>query len=78
MITHSQAQALLAYARANGRTWKAKLREDWLSARCPEGLDLRALRNNDGPSFLEAVRIDKQTGIIRHKMFAHGYFAVES
>lgn len=56
-MTLEQHAALVAYAKANGRTWKAKLREDWMSARIPEGAALRALRNEIGPTGLTRLRV---------------------
>ena len=74
-LSQDTAAALVAYAREHGRTWKAKLGEDWLYARLTG--PLQALRNSHGPAFLTMVRIDKTTGILRHPGFKHGYFAVD-
>lgn len=54
----TEADALRAYAAANGRNWKAKLRQDWQRSRYPsvEGshaAPLQHLRNYAGASWLK-------------------------
>lgn len=51
-----QINALLEYARANGRTWKVQLLEDWQTGRDVSGYSyghlLRQVRNSFGPMWL--------------------------
>lgn len=49
-LTEKELAAVRAYARENGRYWKARLRDDWRNARTT-GI-LQALRNSHGPSWL--------------------------
>lgn len=59
-LSEEEKAALRDYAAAHGRTWKASLREDWLSARGADAGILRQLRNSPrfGPRGLIAVRLD--------------------
>lgn len=50
-----QDAALKDYAAAHGRTWKAKLRDDWVNARTTGAL--QELRNSHGPSWLKSFRL---------------------
>jgi hypothetical protein len=56
--TAEQIQALRTFAAANGRTWKSKLNEAWMSGRYNDysGTErsdlLQQVRNNLGPSWL--------------------------
>lgn len=49
--TEIQVAALKEYAEANGRTWKAKLLEDWYNGRIMTP-GLQQIRNTFGPSWL--------------------------
>lgn len=49
-LTEKEHAAIKAYARENGRSWKSRLRDDWMNARTT-GI-LQALRNSHGPSWL--------------------------
>lgn len=49
-LTEMEHAAIIAYARENGRYWKARLRDDWMNARTTGFL--QALRNSHGPSWL--------------------------
>lgn len=49
-LTEKEHAAIRAYARENGRYWKARLRDDWMNARTA-GI-LQVLRNSHGPSWL--------------------------
>ncbi len=51
----SQVEALRAYARRHGRTWKAELRAEWMRASA-EPL-LHGLRNSHGPSWLKGYAL---------------------
>jgi hypothetical protein len=51
----AQVEALRAYARCHGRTWKAELRTEWMRASA-EPL-LHRLRNSHGPSWLGRVML---------------------
>jgi hypothetical protein len=44
-LTEKKHAAIKAYARENGRSWKSRLRDDWMNARST-GI-LQALRNRD-------------------------------
>ncbi len=48
--------ALQDYAKEHGRTWKAKLRDDWMNARTTG--PLHELRNSHGPSWLANFRLN--------------------
>jgi hypothetical protein len=50
-----QIEALKAYAREHGRTWKSQLLADWERARTVG--PLQALRNSHGPSWLVRYRL---------------------
>ena len=51
--------AVIAFANANGRTWRAKLRSLWNSGR-DTGL-LRQARNTIGPSGIDRLKINPVT-----------------
>jgi hypothetical protein len=57
----AQLAALIAYARANGRTWKSKLSVDWSYARARVdgeiSAELQQVRNEFGPSWLRRFRL---------------------
>ena len=55
--TPEQWDALVAYAREHGRTWKAQLLTDWRDGR-DSGL-LRQIRNSFGPRWLMLIDIRK-------------------
>lgn len=48
--TDDQVRALLAYAKANGRRWKAQLNHEWMSGTASG--PLQQVRNSFGPSWL--------------------------
>jgi hypothetical protein len=59
-LTPEQREALLAYAKRNGRHWKVELNCAWASGRDerePEGALLRQVRNQRGPSWLHAITV---------------------
>jgi len=49
--TAEQLAALAEYRAANGRTWKSKLIDDWMTGRCYG--ELQAIRNTFGPRWLK-------------------------
>jgi len=51
----AQVEALRAYARRHGRTWKAELGAEWMRASA-EPL-LHGLRNSHGPSWLKGYAL---------------------
>jgi hypothetical protein len=51
----AQVEALRAYARRHGRTWKAELHAEWMRASA-EPL-LHGLRNSHGPSWLKGYAL---------------------
>jgi len=51
----AQVEALRAYARRHGRTWKAELKTEWMRASA-EPL-LHGLRNSHGPSWLKGYAL---------------------
>ncbi|PWU21847.1 MAG: hypothetical protein C5B50_00760 [Verrucomicrobia bacterium] len=53
-LTLPQFSAVMEYAEQHGRTWKAKLSDDWLYART-EGA-LQVLRNSHGPAWLQSFK----------------------
>ncbi len=55
-IADYQWQELVDYAKANGRSWKAKLREEWFQGK----ETLRWARNLIGPRDLDKVKLDAQ------------------
>lgn len=57
-ISTEQEQALRQFAKANGRTWKAKLNVLWERAAAP--VVLHQLRNSHGPSWLASYRISQE------------------
>lgn len=54
-LTEEELAAVIKYAKANGRSWKNKLRSDWMNCRT-EGV-LHRLRNTHGPSWLAKFRL---------------------
>jgi len=50
-----EVAALKRYAAEHGRTWKASLRSDWMTAALTG--PLHALRNSHGPSWLAKVKL---------------------
>jgi hypothetical protein len=55
-----QITALRAYAARNGRSWKRKLLDAWMTGRDerePEASYLRQVRNQFGPSWLTRFRL---------------------
>lgn len=62
--TPEQLHAIVAYAKENGRNWKANLRADWMRAAAridgrPSGL-LQQVRNQFGPSWLNTFQLPKE------------------
>lgn len=55
-LTRAEAEAVVAYAKLNGRTWKHRLMEAWMRAGEP-GL-LQSVRNSHGPSWLRVINMD--------------------
>jgi len=63
-LSHDQLEALTAYAAENGRTWKDKLRTDWMYARArvwrgdnDYSAELQQVRNVFGPMWLNRFRL---------------------
>jgi hypothetical protein len=59
-LSTEQRDAILAYAARHGRTWKAKLNDDWQTGRdCgfSYGYGLRSVRNQFGPKWLASVTL---------------------
>jgi hypothetical protein len=54
-LSPAERDALHAYARRHGRTWKSSLRDDWMRGRA-EG-PLQRIRNRLGPRWLAAYRV---------------------
>lgn len=60
--TPQERAALTAYARRYGRRWKSRLLTDWVEGRDlrePDGAELRSLRNQLGPEWLERFQLPK-------------------
>lgn len=58
--TPGQLDALRQYAKENGRCWKARLLDDWLTGRDAKqenGGYLRQVRNQFGPRWLESFKL---------------------
>lgn len=53
-LTQDQLEALRTYAANNGRTWKAKLGDDWMTGR--SNGELQQIRNTFGPTWLTRFR----------------------
>ena len=53
-LTTEENDALNAYIAKHGRTWKAQLREAWMTA-SEQGI-MHALRNSHGPAWLNGHR----------------------
>lgn len=62
-LTPPQREAILAYAEANGRSWKARLSADWMRAaanvRGEYRAELQQVRNCLGPRWLHRVSLDE-------------------
>lgn len=54
-LSPEQVADLQAYAAKHGRTWKAKLRDEWMRASASP--TLHHLRNTHGPSWLDSFRL---------------------
>jgi hypothetical protein len=54
-LTEAQAQALQAYAKEHGRTWKSQLNQDWMTGKT-EG-ELQQVRNIFGPRWLQGYKV---------------------
>jgi len=54
-LTTEETSALTRYAAAHGRTWKASLQHDWMTAALTG--PIHALRNSHGPSWLVAYKL---------------------
>jgi hypothetical protein len=65
--TEEQIEALKKFANANGRTWKSKLRQAWMSGiycdyRATDRVDLLLqIRNSFGPTWLDRFTLPKTT-----------------
>lgn len=57
-LTQEEYTTVAQYAQQHGRTWKASLREAWMTASEP-GI-LQALRNSHGPAWLNTFRLTEQ------------------
>jgi hypothetical protein len=57
-LSLAERDALHAYARRHGRTWKSSLRDDWMRGRA-EG-PLQRIRNRLGPRWLAGYRLATQ------------------
>lgn len=53
--TQTQIEALKAYAAKNGRTWKSKLLNDWMTGRSSG--ELQHVRNCFGPTWLTKFKL---------------------
>lgn len=66
MINKDQEDALVTFAKANGRTWKSKLWQAWYSGNYEQfpGTEnyplLQQIRNNAGPDFLAEYKLQKE------------------
>lgn len=59
-INSEQLQALRCFAERNGRTWKSKLSQCWMTGQYPDNCDVSALlqvRNQFGPSWLVRFKL---------------------
>lgn len=54
-LTQDQLEALRSYAKQNGRTWKSKLWDDWMTGRANG--ELQQIRNTFGPTWLTRFRL---------------------
>ncbi|TMV76758.1 hypothetical protein FGG78_27985 [Thioclava sp. BHET1] len=59
-LTPDQLSALRDFARKNGRQWKSRLQERWMTASAEP--TLHQLRNTHGPSWLRGYRLDLGSG----------------
>jgi hypothetical protein len=60
-LTTEQLAALQAFKVRNGRSWKSKLLDAWMTGRDahePDGSYLRQVRNQVGPSGLLKLRVN--------------------
>lgn len=59
-LAPNQAAAILDFAKAHGRYWKAALNHAWTTGRderMPNGALLRQVRNNQGPTWLARLSL---------------------
>lgn len=58
--TQEQLAAIRQFARSMGRTWKAELREAWMSGNYPDGDTalLQQIRNSFGPAWLVKFKLE--------------------
>lgn len=64
-LTPAQLAALIRFAKAHGRCWKAPLRHAWETGVYPSDQDtpsLQQVRNNLGPSWLVRFRLPRAAG----------------
>ena len=54
-LSAEQHQALQAYAKQHGRTWRSRLSNEWMKASASP--ILHGLRNTHGPSWLAKVKV---------------------
>jgi hypothetical protein len=57
-LTADELEAIRAYAKKHGSTWKSKLSDDWMRARAEA--TLHRLRNTHGPSWLVEFKLPKE------------------
>lgn len=66
MINKDQEDALITFAKANGRSWKSKLWQAWFNGNYDKfpGTEnrhlLQQIRNNAGPDFLAEYKLQKE------------------
>lgn len=63
--TSEQIEAIVTYARSNGRSWKAELSAAWANgadAREPNGHLLRQVRNQFGGAWLQRFKLSAHVG----------------
>jgi hypothetical protein len=64
-LTVEQHDALAEFARYNGRTWKAELRQAWMTGHYPaitkDTASLQQVRNSFGPTWLTRFKLSAKT-----------------
>lgn len=56
-LTQDQYWALDKYAHENGKLWKERLRNDWMTGKARG--ELQVIRNSFGPTWLKSFRFKK-------------------
>ena len=77
-LSLEQAEAVLTFARKNGRDWKEALMSAWLNgtdAREPNGALLRQVRNTLGPQWLEIANLGTIAALVDNGRYAEGWEA---